>query len=297
MIRLIVNGRVRQVDVEPEMPLLWVLRDELNIKGPKFGCGIALCGACTVHVNGEPVRSCSFPVSEAAGKRVLTIEGLAQGGRLHALQQAWIDYQVPQCILPGRADPRRRGAAAKEAAAERPGHRRGDDPHLPLRHLCAHPHRDSRGGEEKGVGMATRRDFLKISTAVGGGLAVGFPMASGAQGVAPEINAWVVIQPDEVVIIRYARSEMGQGSMTSAAQLVAEELECDWSKVRVEYADTNQHVKRRRAWGDMAAVGSRTIRQSHQYLRAASAAAREVLVAAAAKGWEVPAVECSAAGG
>jgi isoquinoline 1-oxidoreductase alpha subunit len=92
-----VNGRVRQVDVEPEMPLLWVLRDELNIKGPKFGCGIALCGACTVHVNGEPVRSCSFPVSEAAGKRVLTIEGLAQGGRLHALQQAWIDYQVPQC--------------------------------------------------------------------------------------------------------------------------------------------------------------------------------------------------------
>jgi isoquinoline 1-oxidoreductase alpha subunit len=97
MIRLIVNGRVRHVDVEPEMPLLWVLRDELNIKGPKFGCGIALCGACTVHVNGEPVRSCSFPVSEAAGKRVLTIEGLAQGGRLHALQQAWIDYQVPQC--------------------------------------------------------------------------------------------------------------------------------------------------------------------------------------------------------
>jgi isoquinoline 1-oxidoreductase beta subunit len=90
--------------------------------------------------------------------------------------------------------------------------------------------------------MATRRDFLKISTAVGGGLAVGFPMASGAQGVAPEINAWVVIQPDEVVIIRYARSEMGQGSMTSAAQLVAEELECDWSRVRVEYAVTNQLV-------------------------------------------------------
>jgi isoquinoline 1-oxidoreductase alpha subunit len=92
-----VNGRVRHVDVEPEMPLLWVLRDELNVKGPKFGCGIAQCGACTVHVNGEPVRSCSLPVSEAAGKRVLTIEGLAQGGRLHPVQQAWIDHQVPQC--------------------------------------------------------------------------------------------------------------------------------------------------------------------------------------------------------
>jgi isoquinoline 1-oxidoreductase alpha subunit len=97
MIKLIVNGRARQVDVEPEMPLLWVLRDELNVKGPKFGCGIGQCGACTVQVNGEPVRSCSLPVSEAAGKRVVTIEGLAHGGRLHPVQQAWIDYQVPQC--------------------------------------------------------------------------------------------------------------------------------------------------------------------------------------------------------
>jgi isoquinoline 1-oxidoreductase alpha subunit len=97
MIKLTVNGRLRQVDVEPEMPLLWVLRDELNVKGPKFGCGIAQCGACTVHVNGEPVRSCAYPASEAAGKRIVTIEGLAQGGRLHPVQQAWIDHQVPQC--------------------------------------------------------------------------------------------------------------------------------------------------------------------------------------------------------
>jgi isoquinoline 1-oxidoreductase alpha subunit len=97
MIKLTVNGRLRHVDVEPEMPLLWVLRDELNVKGPKFGCGIAQCGACTVHVNGEPVRSCAYPASEAAGKRIVTIEGLAQGGRLHPVQQAWIDHQVPQC--------------------------------------------------------------------------------------------------------------------------------------------------------------------------------------------------------
>ncbi|TMI15396.1 MAG: (2Fe-2S)-binding protein [Betaproteobacteria bacterium] len=97
MIQLTVNGRSREVDVEPEMPLLWVLRDELDVKGPKFGCGIAQCGACTVHVNGEPVRSCSFPVSAAAGKRVLTLEGLAPGGRLHPVQQAWIEHQVPQC--------------------------------------------------------------------------------------------------------------------------------------------------------------------------------------------------------
>ncbi len=97
MIKLTVNGRPHEVDVEPEMPLLWVLRDELNVKGPKFGCGVGQCGACTVHVNGEPVRSCSLPVSEAAGKRIVTIEGLAPNGRLHPVQQAWIDQQVPQC--------------------------------------------------------------------------------------------------------------------------------------------------------------------------------------------------------
>jgi isoquinoline 1-oxidoreductase alpha subunit len=85
------------VDVEPEMPLLWVLRDELDIRGPKYGCGIGQCGACTVHVDGDPVRSCTMPIGDAAGKRVVTIEGLAQGGRLHPVQQAWIDHQVPQC--------------------------------------------------------------------------------------------------------------------------------------------------------------------------------------------------------
>ena len=97
MIELTVNGRKRSADVEPEMPLLWVLRDVLDVKGPKFGCGIAQCGACTVHLNGEPVRSCSVPVSAAAGQKVLTIEGLAQRGRLHPVQKAWIDHEVPQC--------------------------------------------------------------------------------------------------------------------------------------------------------------------------------------------------------
>ena len=96
MIKLTVNGRLRQADVEPEMPLLWVLRDVLDVKGPKFGCGIAMCGACTVHLNGEPVRSCSVPASAADGKQILTIEGLGQNG-LHPVQKAWIEHQVPQC--------------------------------------------------------------------------------------------------------------------------------------------------------------------------------------------------------
>ena len=97
LIRFTVNGRPREVNVEPEMPLLWVLRDELDVKGPKYGCGIAQCGACTVHVDGEPVPACTLPVSAVAGKRVITIEGLAQGARLHPVQQAWIEHQVPQC--------------------------------------------------------------------------------------------------------------------------------------------------------------------------------------------------------
>ena len=97
VMKLNVNGKNHSLDVEPEMPLLWALRDELDIKGPKFGCGIAQCGSCTVLLNGEPVRSCSYPVSAAAGQKVITIEGLADKGRLHAVQQAWIDHQVPQC--------------------------------------------------------------------------------------------------------------------------------------------------------------------------------------------------------
>ena len=97
MIKLTVNGKPRSVDVEPEMPLLWVLRDVLDVKGPKYGCGIAQCGACTVHLDGEPTRSCVYPVSAAVGKRVVTIEGLADGAHAHPVQAAWIEHQVPQC--------------------------------------------------------------------------------------------------------------------------------------------------------------------------------------------------------
>ena len=96
MITLIVNGVVRKVKVDPDTPLLWVLRDTLGLTGTKFGCGISACGACTVHVDGEAVRSCVTPVSSVAGRRVTTIEGLAAHGR-HPLQRAWIAHDVPQC--------------------------------------------------------------------------------------------------------------------------------------------------------------------------------------------------------
>jgi isoquinoline 1-oxidoreductase alpha subunit len=97
MVRLTVNGKQQQVDVDPSTPLLWVLREQLGLTGTKYGCGIAQCGACTVHVEGVAQRACVMPVSAVAGKRITTIEGLASGKTLHKVQQAWIAHEVPQC--------------------------------------------------------------------------------------------------------------------------------------------------------------------------------------------------------
>lgn len=96
MLPLIVNGQEHKVDVSPDMPLLWVLRDVVGLTGTKYGCGMALCGACTVHLDGEPVRSCMVPVSAAEGKKIITIEGLSPKGD-HPVQAAWVEHQVPQC--------------------------------------------------------------------------------------------------------------------------------------------------------------------------------------------------------
>ena len=97
MVRLTINGKTHQVDVDPSTPLLWVIREQVGLTGTKYGCGVAQCGACTVHVNGAPVRSCVMPVSAAAGAKITTIEGLASGNKLHKVQQAWIKHEVPQC--------------------------------------------------------------------------------------------------------------------------------------------------------------------------------------------------------
>ncbi|MFN8947103.1 MAG: (2Fe-2S)-binding protein [Alphaproteobacteria bacterium] len=97
MISLTINGKAHSVDAEEAMPLLWVLRDVLNFTGTKYGCGVGACGACTVLVDGAAVRSCSYPAVLAQGKTITTIEGLAEGGTLHKVQQAWIDAQAPQC--------------------------------------------------------------------------------------------------------------------------------------------------------------------------------------------------------
>src|SRR5260370_4211205 len=147
----------------------------------------------------------------------------------------------------------------------------------------------------------SRRSFVVRAAAMGGGLALGLDIPFGgpqvvrAQDGSPEINAWVVIRPDDTVVVRIARSEMGQGCLTGLGQLVAEELECDWSKVTTEYPTPGANLARKRVWGDMSTGGSRGIRASHEYVRKGGAAAREMLIQAAANEWKVPASECSAA--
>lgn len=141
-----------------------------------------------------------------------------------------------------------------------------------------------------------RRQFLKVSGTASAGMSLGFFVPGRAQAAdTPQLNVWIEIEPNDTVVIRYARAEMGQGSMTSAPMMIAEELEADWKKVRVEYATAHENLRTKRAYGDMASVGSRTIRHSQEYMRKAGATAREMLITAAAQKWNVPASECKAA--
>ena len=147
--------------------------------------------------------------------------------------------------------------------------------------------------------MVTRRQFIAGSAAVGSGLALGIPLLVStdlaAAEAAPEIGAWVVIRPDDTVVIRVVRSEMGQGTLTGLAQLVAEELECDWSKITTEYPTPGESLRRKRVWGSYSTGGSRGIRESNEYVRKGGAAARMMLVQAAANAWGVSADQCTAA--
>src|SRR5882724_8108018 len=149
------------------------------------------------------------------------------------------------------------------------------------------------------VPKMNRRSFVVTAAAASGVLTVGFRLPFGSEAAlaaadGPEVSAWVAIRPDETVVIRIARSEMGQGTLTGLAQLVAEELECDWSKVSYEFPTPGQNVARKRVWGDFFTAGSPGIRESNDFVRKGGAVAREMLIQAAANEWKVPAAECSA---
>src|SRR6185312_7655230 len=212
-------------------------------------------------------------------------------------------------LLSERHDHGRDGAAEGQAEADRRRYRRRHHQYLPLRHLPAgarsdprHRQRLRRTNMNKHVSpRMNRRSFVIGSAAVGAGLALGLDLPFGSPAVvraadgSPEVNAWVAIRPDDTVVIRIARSEMGQCTLTGLAQLVAEELECDWNKVTTEYPTPGQSAARKRAWGDFSTGGSRGIRTSQQYVRRGGAAARVMLVQAAANEWKVPVAECAAA--
>ncbi len=149
MVQLNINGRSQEVDVEPETPLLWVIREQLGLTGTKYGCGVEQCGACSVHINGEVQRSCGIPVGGVKPTdRIVTIEGLSRDSS-HPVQKAWVELDVPQCgycqsgqIMAAAA------LLAKKPQPDRQRHRRGDDQHLPLRHLPAYPCRRAHGGRD-----------------------------------------------------------------------------------------------------------------------------------------------------
>ena len=150
MVQLTINGTKHEVDAEPDTPLLWVLREQLGLTGTKYGCGIAQCGACTVHIDGVATRSCVLPVSAVGRQKIVTIEGLSPDGmRIRCRRPGW-RWTCRNAATASAADHGGRGAACSQAQPDRRRHRRGDDQHLPLRHLQPHPRRDQAGRRRSG---------------------------------------------------------------------------------------------------------------------------------------------------
>ncbi|BAU47658.1 aldehyde oxidase [Sulfurifustis variabilis] len=281
MISVTVNGTPHRLSVDPEKPLLWILRDELGLKGTKYGCGVGVCGICTVHLNRRAARACMVPAAEIDGADVLTVEGLAARG--HRLIDAWIAEQVPQCgyCQPGQL----MAAAALLEANARPA--AADVAEAMDGVLC-------RCGTYLRIGRA-------IARAVAGDVAAA-AMPAGPRVVDPPEDAlfapnpWIRIGADGAVTLVIDRSEMGQGVVTGLATLIAEELEVDLEQVRIAFAPASGDYANPRLGSQMTG-GSTSVRAAWEALRVAGAGARETLIRAAARTWEVAPDECFASRG
>ena len=224
MITLKVNGTQHQLDIEPETPLLWVMRDELGLTGTKFGCGIAQCGACTVHVDGEATRSCSVPVGAVDGKEITTIEGLSHDSK-HPVQRG-LDRRGRAAMRLLPVGPDHGGGRAAQAAspADRRRHRRRHDQHLPLRHLSADPRGDpSRRRDDEGLRRTamdgsnipvSRRQFIVTSADRRRRLRHRHRAPAGALPIAPQ--PWSPEDPDAREIERLARHRARRHDRSSA---------------------------------------------------------------------------------
>ena len=307
-ISLKVNGKAARIDADPDTPLLWLLRDHLGLTGTKYGCGVAQCGACTVHLNGAAVRSCQVRAEDARGASVTTIEGLSTRGD-HVLQRLWAELNVPQC---GYCQTGMIMAAAELLkSTPKPSRCRNrccNDQHLPVWHLSKSPRRDPpRFGSVGMTAPLARREFLVSTAVMGGGLALGLS-ASEAQAApwgtdvaaVDEFNAWLEIAPDDTVTVRVMCPEIGNGAMTQVAMNVAEELNCAWDKLRVVAASVHRNHRENKVYEVgfhpfFGGHGAQADRRDH-YLQI-GASARERLRAAAAQKWGVPLAEVIASEG
>ncbi len=316
-----INGKERTADIEPNTPLLWVLRDTLGLAGTKFGCGMALCGACTVLADGTPIRACSTPAASVVGQNITTIEGLAKSPtELHPLQQAWIEHDVPAMwLLPGGTAHVGGGLAGAHAeAVGRRNRRCHGGQHLPLRHLPAHPCRHSQRGRkncagegpmnarmnpvagadaslrelmrdiERGVAPAKlraltldRRSFLKLTGMAGGGLVLAFQIGD-AQAATETAGDFV---PNAFLRI----SRKGSILIYSKGPEIGQGIKTAFPLIIAEELDAKwsdvvveQAPVNPAVYGRQSAGGSRSIPDSWDQLRQAGAVARTMLVAAAA---------------
>ncbi|GAB4259200.1 MAG: xanthine dehydrogenase family protein molybdopterin-binding subunit [Deferrisomatales bacterium] len=296
MIALKVNGGAHRVEVDPDTPLVWVLREHLGLTGTKVGCGTGHCGACTVHLDGRPVRACTLPVGRAEGRSVVTVEGLGRG-TLHPLQQAWILEGVSQC---GYCQPGQLMAAA--ALLRRNPHPSSQEIVRALDAVlcrCGTYGRIRRAVERAARILAGRESpslpepaSLHPSLLARGARAALEPDApQAAPPLAP--NPWVAVHPDGTVRVRVDKSEMGQGVLSTLAAGAALELGAEWARVRIATAPASPAFEDP-AMGGQVTGGSTSLRYSLNRMRRAGAEARERLLAAAARRWDVPPNECTA---
>jgi len=276
---LIINDTTIAVTTEPERPLLWVLREALGLTGTKYGCGVGVCGICTVLIDGEAKRACVVPAAEAAGRRVTTIEGL---GDDHRLVRAWIAEQAPQCgyCQPGQI------MAAEALLARTPRPSDGDIDDALHGVLC-----------RCGAYQRIRRAIHRAAREAPAGPVEPAPRPAARPAARRHrFDPWIAIAEDGTVWVTVDRSEMGQGANTSLALLVAEELEVPLGHLRTEFAPAAHRYYNPRL-GDQMTGGSTSTRAAWVPLRTAAAAARQRLLRAAAAAWKVPVKECRAEDG
>ena len=278
MLTLTVNGQLHAIDADPDKPLLWVLRDTLQLKGTKYGCGVGLCGICTLLVDGMPQHACMLPLAKVAGKSVLTVEGLA--ATHPALVAAWIAEQVPQC---GYCQ----GGQLLAAAALLAKHHNPTDAEIDAALsgvLC-----------RCGAYARIRRAIQRAAQGIG-------PIVPHVQILPPApdagiaLNDFIRVHADDTVSVVINHSEMGQGALTNLAVLVAEELEVDLDRIRTEFAPADPKYKNP-LWGRQFTGGSSSVRGEWEPLRRHAAAARAALIEAARQRWHAARGACRAAQG